>query len=185
MKKATMILGTFLTLLMVSCGSDGIDGRDGLNGENGLNGLDAPLPKVVETEGTFSTANDFGIRYNFGNDIEVLPTDVILVYLLWDQVDGDDGQTIDIWRLLPQTRILSQGLLIYNYEHTFVDVDIFLESDFDLGTLASGDTDNQIFRIAVLPAETTGKSNVDRSSLTSVMSYLGVEDKDVKKVKLN
>ncbi|MFK7814147.1 MAG: collagen-like protein [Maribacter sp.] len=187
MKKATLILGAFITLLMISCSVGGVDGRDGFDGLDGLDGqdgLDAPLPKVIDIEGTFTLDNDFGIRHTFEENIEVLPTDVVLVYLLWDQVDGSDGELIDIWRLLPQTRILDQGLLIYNYEHTFVDVDIFLEADFDLGTLQSGDTDNQIFRIAVLPAETTGKSSLDRSDIASVMAYLGLENKDIQKVKL-
>lgn len=188
MKKVTLLLGAFITLLMISCEVNGIDGRDGQNGfdgENGLDGVDAPLPKVIDVVGTFTLNNDFGIRHTFDkNTIEVLPTDVVLVYLLWDQVDGDDGELIDVWRLLPQTRILDQGLLIYNYEHTFVDVDIFLEADFDLSTLPSVDTDDQVFRIAVLPAETTGKSSLDRSNISSVMAYLGVEDKDVQKVKL-
>ncbi|MFS4493977.1 collagen-like protein [Maribacter sp. 2308TA10-17] len=194
MKKVTLILGAFLTLFMVSCevngvdgrdGFDGIDGIDGRDGLDGLDGQDAPLPKVIDVEGTFTLDNDYGIRHTFDDSIEVLETDVVLVYLLWDQADGSDGQPIDIWRLLPQTRLLDQGVLIYNFEHTFVDVDIFLEADFDLGTLAAGDTDNQVFRIAVLPAESTsGKSSVDKTSITSVMAYLGVEDKDVKKVQL-
>jgi len=188
MKKVTLILGAFLTLFMVSCEVNGLDGRDGLNGLDGINGTDgqdAPLPKVIDVEGTFALDNDFGIRHTFDNTIEVLPTDVVLVYILWDQVDGSDGQAIDIWRLLPQTRLLDQGVLIYNYEHTFVDVDIFLEGDFDLGTLATGDTDNQIFRIAVLPAETTtGKTSLDKASIASVMAYLGVEEKDIPKIEL-
>ena len=190
MKKLTLVLSAILTLIMVSCQVNGLDGRDGLNGLDGRNGQDGEdgvniLAKVIDIEGTFTLDNDHGIRYTFDNTIEILPTDVILVYLLWKQVDGTDGQPIDIWRLLPQTRILDQGILIYNYEHTFVDLDIFLEADFDLGTLQSGDTDNQVFRIAVIPAENTGKSSIDRSDIKSVMASLGVDEKDVQKVKLN
>lgn len=187
MKKVTLLFGAFITLLMISCEVNGLDGRDGfdgLDGRDGVDGQDAPLAKVIDVEGTFTLDNDYGIRHTFDNTIEVLPTDVVLVYILWAQADGSDGEPIDIWRLLPQTRILDQGLLIYNYEHTFIDVDIFLEADFDLGTLASADTDNQIFRIAVLPAETTGKSSLDRSSISSVMAYLGVEEKNIQRLKL-
>ncbi len=188
MKKITLVLGTFLTLFLVSCEINGVDGRDGFDGRDGsdgVDGVDAPLPKVIDIVGTFDASNDFGIRHTFDNSIEVLPTDVVLVYILWDQVDGSDGEPIDIWRLLPQTRILDQGLLIYNYEHTFVDVDIFLESDFDLATLLPGDTDDQVFRIAVLPAETTSKSNIDRSDISAVMSFLNMQENDVKKITLD
>jgi hypothetical protein len=62
---------------------------------------------------------------------------------------------------------------------------MFLEADFDLTTLQPGDTDNQVFRIAVLPAESTsGKSSLDRANISEVMNYLGVTEKDVQKIKL-
>lgn len=185
MKKITLILGAFLTLFMVSCEVNSVDGRDGLNGFDGEDGLDAPLPKILEFTDTFDASNEFGFRYTFESNIEVLTSDVVLVYILWDVVDADDGGTIDVWRLLPQTRILDQGLLQYNYEHTFVDVDIFLEADFDLATLPTADTEDQTFRIAVLPAETTGKSSLDRSDMDSVLAYLGVAEKDITKVERN
>lgn len=184
MKKFSLLFG-MMALFLVACeGPVGPPGFDGLDGLDGQDGLDAPLPKVIDIEGTFDVDNDFGIRYTFENNIEVLETDVVLVYLLWDQADGSDGQPIDIWRLLPQTRLLDQGTLIYNYEHTFVDVDVFLEGDFDLSTLLPADTEDQIFRIAVLPAETTGKTAIDRSNIESVLSYLGVAEADIKKVEL-
>ena len=59
----------------------------------------------------------------------------------------------------------------------------FLESDFDLSTLQPGDTDDQVFRIAILPAEsTTGK--LDTSNINSVMSHLGITEDEVQKVTL-
>jgi hypothetical protein len=70
--------------------------------------------------------------------------------MLWEETEDSNGEPVDIWRLMPQTRILDQGLLQYNYDYTFFDVSIFLESDFDLSTLQPGDTDDQVFRIAVL-----------------------------------
>jgi hypothetical protein len=63
-------------------------------------------------------------------------------------------------------------------------VSIFLEADFDLGTLLPGDTDNQVFRIAVLPAEAAQSGKFDVSNIKSVMSRLGVSEKDVQKIVL-
>jgi len=104
--------------------------------------------------------------------------------LLWDQTTDSNGEAVDIWRLMPQTRIIDQGLLQYNYDYTFFDVNIFLESDFDLSLLSVGDTDNQVFRIAILPAEsTTGK--LDTSNINSVMSHLGISENDIQKIKLD
>lgn len=191
MKKISLFFSAIMSLILVSCSVTGLDGRDGFDGRDGLDGLDGQdginiLGKVVDIEGDFTLDNDYRFFYEFSeNNIEVFDTDVVLVYILWDQVDGSDGNPIDIWRLVPQTRLLAQGILQYNYEHTFVDVDVFLEADFDLGTLLPADTDNQVFRIAVLPADGTGKSSVDRSDMKAVMASLGVTEKDVPKVKMN
>lgn len=187
MKKITLALGVLFSLLIISCegpegppGFDGFDGRDGLNGQDGVN----ILGTVIDIVGTFTPENDYTIPFEFPQTVEVFESDVVLVYLLWGQTEDGNGDPVDIWRLMPQTRILDQGLLQYNYDHTFFDVNIFLESDFDLGTLPAEDTDDQVFRIAIIPADfSSGK--IDRSNISSVMSSLGIEEKDVQKIMLN
>lgn len=188
MRKFSLVFGAFLTLFLISCegpiGPPGFDGLDGFDGQDGQDGVNI-LGSVIDIEGTFSLDNDYTIGYEFPSTVEVFETDVVLVYLLWDQTEDGNGEAVDIWRLMPQTRILDQGLLQYNFDHTFFDVTMFLESDFDLATLPAGDTDNQVFRIAILPAESVaGKSSLDRSNIDQVMSYLGVSEKDVQRVKL-
>ncbi len=184
MKKFSLVFGVFLTLFLISCegpvGPPGFDGRDGQDGQDGVN----ILGSVIDIEGTFSEDNDFTIAYEFPNTIEVFETDIVLVYLLWAQTEDGNGELVDIWRLMPQTRILNQGLLQYNFDHTFFDVTMFLEADFDLRVLLPGDTDNQVFRIAILPADSiSGKSSLDKSNITEVMNYLGVSEKDIQKIK--
>lgn len=190
MKKITLVLSAIATLLMVSCSVNGLDGRDGFDGLDGRDGIDGQdginiLGKVIDIEGDFTPQDDYSIFFEFPQTIEVFETDVVLVYILFDQTEDSNGEAVDVWRLLPQTIILDQGLLQYNYDHTFLDVNIFLDANFDLATLMPGDTDNQVFRIAVLPAESTGKSNVDRTNINSVMSSLGVSETDVQRIKLN
>lgn len=190
MRKLNLFLGALVTLFFISCegpqgppGLDGFDGFDGVDGTNGQDGITV-LGKVVDIEGSFAANNDYSIFYEFPQTIEVFETDVVLVYILFDQSVDDNGELVDIWRLLPQTRILDQGLLQYNYDFTFFDVNIFLDSDFDLSTLQPGDTDNQVFRIAVLPAEsTTGK--LDTSDIRSVMAHIGVEERNIQKNKID
>ena len=189
MQKFKLILGTVLALFIMSCeGPQGPPGFDGLNGLNGLDGQDGVniLGKVVEIQGTFSAANDYLISFEFPDTIEVFESDVVLVYILFEQVDDPNGgDPIDVWRLLPQTRILDQGLLQYNFDHTFTDVNVFLESDFDLATLPAGDTDDQIFRIAVVPAEFGVDNNIDVSNLNAVMGALKVDTDNVETSVLN
>ncbi len=193
MKKITIAILAFTTLLATSCSVNGLDGRDGfdgLDGRDGIDGVDGQdginiLGQVIDIEGDFTAQDDYSIFYEFPQSIEVFETDVVLVYILFDQTEDSNGEAVDIWRLLPQTIFLDQGLLQYNYDHTFLDVNIFLDANFDLETLQSGDTDNQIFRIAVLPADSASKSNVDHSDMSEVLSKLGVDEKDIQRVKLN
>lgn len=187
MKKFSLVLGALLTLFIVACegpqGPPGYDGLDGYNGRDGQDGVNI-LGTVIDIEGDF-VADDYSIFYEFPQTVEVFENDVVLVYILWDQTEDGNGDPVDIWRLLPQTRLLDQGILQYNYDYTFFDVNIFLEADFDLGTLPAGDTDAQIFRIAVLPADKAQGSRLDRSNVKAVMNLMGVTESDVQKVSLN
>ncbi len=185
MKKTSILLSFIMAIFFISCegpqgppGFDGLDGRDGIDGEDGIN----ILGKVVDIQGSFNAGNNYAIFYEFPQNIEVFETDVVLVYLLWDQTEDGNGDPVDIWRLMPQTRIIDQGLLQYNYDYTFFDVSIFMEADFDMSTLLPADTDDQVFRIAILPAEAAQTGKLDVTNINSVMSRLGVTDKDVQKV---
>ncbi len=187
MKNVAIVLGAFLTLFLVSCeGDPGPPGFDGLDGPQGPQGPAGSTGKVVEFIGDFTPEGDYSIFYDFKeNGITVKESEVVLVYLSFDQTEDNEGVPVEIWRLLPQTLLLDQGLLQYNYDHTFFDVTIFLESDFNLDTLPSGDTDNQFFRVAILPAEFVQSAKMDKSNLSSVMSSLGISEKDVQKVRMN
>lgn len=190
MKKIKVLFGIILAALAISCegpaGPPGPPGFDGRDGANGMDGQDAVFGTVLEIEGSFSPTNNYSIFYEFPQTVEVFESDAVLVYLLWDQAENPDGgDPIDIWRLLPQTRILDQGLLQYNYDHTFLDVTIFLESDFDLGTLLPGDTDNQIFRIAVVPASFGTDASIDLTNLDSVMDAMKFDVSSMEKIQLD
>ncbi len=184
MKNITLLFGAFLTLIILSCegptGPPGPPGFDGIDGADGIN----ILGQVLEIEGTFNAGNGYSLFYEFPQTVEVFESDVVLVYILWDVAEDGNGEPLDIWRLLPQTRILDQGLLQYNYDFTFLDVSVFLESDFDLGTLTPGDTDNQVFRIAIVPAEFAQSSKMDTSNIEAVMSSLNIREIDINRIQL-
>jgi hypothetical protein len=185
MKQIKLLLGSLLAILILSCeGPSGPPGPPGFDGVDGVDGVNI-LGQVLEIEGSFSPGNDYSLFYEFPTTIEVFESDVVLVYILWDQTVDGNGEAVDIWRLLPQTRILNQGLLQYNYDFTFLDVSVFLESDFDLGTLAPGDTDNQIFRIAIVPAEFAQGAKLDTSNIVEVMNSLNVSEEEVGRVIIN
>lgn len=186
MKNVIVGLGAFLALFMVSCdGDQGPQGPPGFDGLEGPRGPAGSTGRVIEFTGNFTPQDNYSILYDFAaNGIDVNESEVVLVYLSFAQTEDNAGVPVEIWRLLPQTLILDQGLLQYNYDHTFNDVTIFLEADFDLAALSSGDIDNQYFRIAILPSEFFQTAKMDKSNLSSVMSSLGISENDVQKVKI-
>jgi hypothetical protein len=145
----------------------------------GCEGPQGPPGYSVEAE-VFEVTRSFGINNNFSSLIAlnppILESDVVLVYLLWD-VDGGTP----IWRLMPQTVQLNEGDLQYNFDFTRFDVNLFLSSaDFPLTILGSQWTQNQTFRIVLIPGY-FGSSRIDYSDYNEVMNMLGKSEADVVK----
>lgn len=152
-----------LTIALLSA-CEGEQGPPGVPGEDGYN----ILGTVFEIEGTFSNSNDYLLYYSFPSNFEVINGDIVMVYILWD-VDGN----LDVWRALPQTIFFDQGPLVYNFDYTTGDVQIMLEGAIDFSSLGSEWTDNQVFRIAVIPADlVTQNKSLDITDYTSVMKAL-------------
>jgi hypothetical protein len=132
--------------------------------------------KVFEVTRSFSPQNDFSSLVTFNPPI--FASDVVLVYLLWD-VENDGTP---IWRLMPQTVQLFEGDLQYNYDFTRYDVNLFLDSlDFPLTILGPEWTQNQTFRIVLVPAAFGNK--MDYTNYEGVLKTLKLSEKDVKSIK--
>jgi hypothetical protein len=123
-------------------------GPPGPPGEDGTN----LMGTVFEFEGDFTPSNNYELFFDFPQNFEIYDTDVVLVYILWDVVNVN-GKNTDVWRLLPQTIVLDEGVLQYNFDYTVNDVRIFLETTIPYGDLLPAETQDQVFRIAVLPAD--------------------------------
>ena len=180
MKKATIILGSLLSLFIVSCeGPEGPPGRDGLDGLDGLDGaaFEAAAFEIDVDLSFNSSANRYEFFTEYPSDIQLIQDDVILVYRLEEVTDG-----LDVWRQLPQPFFSDEGLLYYNFDFTVGDYTILLEPEFDAKLVPADLTNNQIFRIVVVPGDLGTAVNLDEANLNSVMSALGVEETDVKKI---
>ncbi|MEM7186610.1 MAG: hypothetical protein AAF466_08120 [Bacteroidota bacterium] len=144
MKNLFLFLAVSSTILFTSC-----EGPEGPPGEPGIN----ILGQVFEVTVDFTVGNDFQQLITIPNNVEVFESDAILVYWLEDVVPGGGG-TVDLWSPLPQTIYLDGGgSFQYTFNHSFVDVLLFLQGDVDLSTLGNGFTNDQTFRIAVVPSE--------------------------------
>ncbi|WP_340076537.1 collagen-like protein [Leptobacterium sp. I13] len=173
MKNSIRFILPTLVFFFVAC-----EGDPGPPGPEGLPGINI-LGSVFEVEGSFNAANDFSLFFDFPTSIEVFESDIVLVYLLEDVVDDGNGGTADVWTPLPQTFFVNGGLLQYTFNNTFFDVLILLDANFDLNIAPAAFTQNQIFRIAVVPAEFAEDPNINLSSLSDVMNALDIKNSDV------
>ena len=172
MKRILSIIALFTIVLTACEGAPGPPGPAGFDGQNGQNGELAPSFQVGNVN--FSPSNNYKVRVNYG--FEVFPSEVTLVYILWED---NAGQANDIWRLLPQTVIFNDGNdLVYNYEFTQTYVDFFLEGS-NLGILGGEWTQNQVFRVVVVPAESA--EGFDASSIDLISELYNITEFPIRK----
>jgi len=155
MKKLTSILMIATALFLGAC--EGPVGPPGMDG-------DSFIGTVFEVQGDFTPENNYLIYDTYPSNVVVYDTDVVLVYILWEDANG-----MDVWRLMPQTVVLPEGVIQYNFDYTYADFQIFLEFTIPADQLLPAETDNQIFRVVVLPADFAAKKEVDINDFNSVI----------------
>lgn len=173
MKHILSFIAVF-ALLFTSCtGPQGPPGFDGFDGIDGINGQDGGLivASAFEIEVNFNADNNFQFTEPYG--FEVLPSDVTLVYIEWETDAG-----APIWRLLTQTEYFDNGILVYNYDFTQQDVNFFLDGTIDFNTLDDSWTQNQAFRVVVIPADNI--DGLDTSDLNLIMNASSIQSFDMR-----
>ncbi|MGM0634523.1 MAG: collagen-like protein [Bacteroidota bacterium] len=179
MKKiiTSLIIATFL---FACSGSTGPQGPPGPQGQAGVN----ILGEVFEVTVNFTPQNDYGALIEFPEYIEVFESDLVLIYLLEDSIPDSTGP-IDVWTLLPKTYYLNEGILTYSYNNTFLDTEIFLDGTANPGSLPSLYTLDQVFRIAIVPADFAQDPNIDLGNYEQVVSKIEERNEDFKVKKLD
>jgi hypothetical protein len=171
MKKITLVLAFIGMITLNSCT---------------VNETPAPVQQINNTfiSELFEVTTSFGPNNNYSRLVTFNPpiynTDMVLVYHLYDVVNGSD-----VWRLMPQTYYLDLGALDYNYDFTKYDVNLFLDADFNLDYLTPAWSQNQTFRIVVIPADFTNKSAVDYKDYNATIKMLGYENAPIKKINVD
>lgn len=171
MKTINYIILFIAVAFFTSC--EGVPGEDGLDG-------DSFIGTVFEIEGDFTKANDFRLYFTFPEKIKVYESDVVLVYILWEQ----DNSNKDVWRLLPQTIVLDEGILQYNYDFTLADVQIFLGGSINLQSLLPSEALDQIFRIVVVPASFAKNNTLEAGDYNLLINSLGISSNKIEKIGL-
>ncbi len=144
-----------LSLIFISC--EGPAGRDGFDGRDGLDGIEASIFEIEDVNFVSTNGETATINVTADNRIDIIQSDVALVYVLDPvQTAANNGQ--DVWEPLPSTFFFDDGgfaqfryNFIFDEPSNVFDVEITLESN-DFNELETLFTDDQIFRIAVIPA---------------------------------
>jgi len=158
-------------MLLSSC-----EGPVGPPGEDG----ETIIGTVFDIQGNFNADNDYTLYTTYPSNLIVYDSDVVLVYILWEVADG-----MDVWRLCPQTVVLDNGVIQYNYDYTYSDVQIYLEFTIPENELLSSETDNQVFRIAVLPADFAADKSIDINDFSSLMEVPQLKLNTLDKINLD
>lgn len=163
MKKIFMLLFVS-TFLLTSCTVNDDDNTD----------FDT-IGQTYEFTTTFNSGNLYSDRFVFPENI--FDSDVVLVYRLDGTVNG-----LDVWEPLPtasffffnDTTGAIEGFLNYRFNFTIGDVDVFLSSDAP--ELAEQEfTNNQTFRIVIVPADFAQNTDIDFSNLEEVSTALNLD----------
>lgn len=162
--KTTALILFFTFALFTAC-----EGPAGPPGHDGINILGQTFERTVNFQYNPSS-NLLEAFVAIPNSVEVWESDAILVYRLDGVYNG-----ADVWGLIPQNYFLENGKMIqYVYNHTFFDIMLMIDGNFDLTTLGSGYTQNQTFRFVVVPSEFVVSSGVDIQDYEAVMHALNL-----------
>ncbi|WP_459209691.1 collagen-like protein [Aquimarina rhabdastrellae] len=177
MKKLITLLSLVLIAFTACEGPEGPPGRDGLDGQDG----ETILAKAFEITADFNAANNYAINVVVPNTIEVFDSDVALVYLRDPAASSTNGA--DVWEPLPRTFFFNGGgyaqfqfNFLFDESRSIFDLDIFIESD-DPGALDASFTQNQDFRIVIVPADFA--QNNDVSNLNEVLATLNIDSTQI------
>jgi hypothetical protein len=177
MKKLIKFLFTSVTLFLLlnGCGEPGPVGPQGPQGPPGPE----VLPTSFEFEADLTQSNGFEFFRDIPTQIEVFESDVMLAYVLEDYIPEDD---LEVWRQLPITDFNSRGTVQINFDYTFVDIRIFMDANYNLGSI--DEYEDLLIRAVHVPAAflNTNKAMTlsDTKTLSELEQMLGVEVQNFK-----
>ena len=155
MNKKLIPLLFILAALFQAC--EGPRGANGLPGEDGVN----IVGQTFEVENVdFTAANDYSYlqTYSSANLIDVRESDAVFIYVLWEVATNGNP----VWRLMPQAIDLPRGVT-YNFDYSPTDFSVFIDAPTTAlkAALAAEFTQNQTFRIVVVPSDFTARKGGD------------------------
>ena len=178
MRPFSYLLMMAVVLGLSSCYTETIPGPTGPPGYNGAPGpAGPPGPQTIgllyEIEFNLNADNHWSTVFAFPSEDEIFLEDVVLVYLLQEQIEEADGTFRDVWRLMPTSYFTDAGLLQLNYDFSVKDVLIFADVAFPLDPARDVFT-NEIARIVVVPADFAPSAANGRGKAIDYQDYRAV-----------
>ena len=174
MKKFIFFLALSSTIIFTACkGDPGPPGHDGQDF----------LAKVFETTvNNYQYDSEYNYLYSTTRNFPftVYESDAVLAYRL-SGIDDTVNPSADVWTLLPQSVFYNDGtgdFFQYNFNHSFISVQFTIEGNFPLTNISSNDATNQVFRIAVVPAE-YARTN---PSMEDILEVMQMNDSEIEKI---
>ena len=166
------------SLFIISC--DNSDDNDSNN-----NNVNVEYPAVFDLTFNFTKVNDF--TYYYPHDFSgMLSQDIILVY----RRDYDNNNA-PYWQSLPKTYYVDNGSLEYNYNFVTNNVQINLDSSFNLSAatsdIKSRYMNNQTFRVVLVPTiygnKNANVADLHKMSYEDVIKKYNINDSNVTTLK--
>lgn len=156
-----LVLMIIAASVITSCRGDrGPVGPEGPQGPQGP----SILPTSFEFAADLTQDNLFEHFEEIPAEIDIISSDVVLVYVLEDFLEDEN---LDVWRQLPLTDFTENGTRLLNFDFTEVDIRLFLDADYQLG---SGDEfTDVIYRAVHIPADFVQQIGVE--NLKSAATY--------------
>lgn len=160
-------------LMLSGCGERGPVGPEGPRGPQGPPGPEV-IPTSFEFEADLLQSNGFEFFQDIPSQIEVFESDVFLAYVFEDYIQEQD---LEVWRQLPLTEFNNRGTVLLNFDFTFVDLRIFLEANYSLGS--ADEYEGLLIRGVHVPAgylnsQKTMQLN-DAKTFSELEALLGIE----------
>lgn len=153
-------------IIIVASFIAGCRGDRGPVGPEGPQGPQGPsiLPTSFEFAADLTQDNLFEHFEGIPGEIDIIFSDVLLVYVLEDFIEDEN---LDVWRQLPLTDFTESGTRLLNFDFTEIDLRLFLDADYQLG---SGDEFiDDIYRAVHIPADFVEQVGVE--NLKSAATY--------------
>jgi len=165
-------------LLLQGCGERGPMGPEGPRGPQGPQGPEI-LPTSFEFEVDLLRSNNFEYIQGIPSQIEVFNSDVMLAYVFEEYIPEED---LEVWRKMPVTEFNNRGTLLLDFDFTFVDLRIFLDASYTLGS--SDEFEGLLIRAVHIPADflNSGKAQkvANAETFGEMQKQIGSEIKNLK-----